>query len=91
MEESKEKVQSALVAWDYLNQVYGAPLKHLEETYALPVVAVLQKPYPKLTSVCLRISAEQISPREKMFVCSELPTVSSPALVKGHQPLTRFC
>lgn len=29
--------------------------------------------------------------REKLFICSELPTVSSPALMKGHQPLTRFC
>lgn len=42
-------------------------------------------------SIYLRISAEHISPREKLLICSELHTVSSPALMKGHQPLTRFC
>jgi len=91
VEESKEKVQIALAAWDYLNQICGGPPKHLEESYGLPAVTVLQTPYPKLASVCLRISAEHITPREKLFICSELPTVSSPDLMKGHQPLTRFC
>lgn len=47
--------------------------------------------YPKSLSVCLSISAEPISSREKPLFCSDLPTVSSPALIKGHQPLMRFC
>lgn len=85
MEESKEKA-----AWGYLKQIYGERLKHLE-SYGLPVVVVLQMLYPKSLSVCLSISAEPISSREKPLFCSDLPTVSSPALIKGHQPLMRFC
>lgn len=84
----KVKLRLSGIIW---MKLMGVPLKHMQKSCGLPVVAHLQVTYSKLASVSVRIIAESKGPSKNLFICSEMPTVSSPALMKGHQPLTRFC